>query len=165
MEEIQNNVIENKDVITEEKHLTQEQFDKALTKRLEKERKKMLEEFKLQLEEEKRLAKLSEEEKQRELFKKEKLELEKEREALRLEKMNNYTKSKLIEAGLSTDFTSYIVKNSIEDIDAEVEKFKNTFFNNVNNKVEAQLQATAPSTTIGAKTEVEKDSFLSALGL
>ena len=159
----ENNTEENtgKEQQSEQKVLTQEQFDKALTKRLEKERKKMLEEFKTQLEEEKRLASLTEAEKLEE----QKRQIEEERKAIQKEKMTTYAQRKLAEAKLPEAMLKYLVKDTTEDIDAEIESFSNIYNTSVNAMAEAKIGAGAPKTKTGTKIETPVDSFLKGLGL
>lgn len=157
-EEVEEKVEDTKE---EEKVLTQEQFDKALTKRLEKERKKMMEEFKAQLEEEKRLASLSEVEKLEEERKK----IQQERAEIHKEKMTAYAQRKLNEAKLPESALKYLVKGSVEEIDNEIEHFKNMYVSSISNEVEAKIGTGAPATRTGAKKNAPADSFLKGLGL
>lgn len=160
-EETTETVEETKEEQKQEKVLTQEQFDKALTKRLEKERKKMMEDFKAQLEEEKRLASLSEAEKLEEERKK----INEERQAIHKEKMTAYAQRKINEAKLPDGVLKYLVKNSVEEIDAEIESFSNMYNTSVMMSAEAKIGAGAPKTTVGAKVEAPIDDFLKGLGL
>lgn len=159
-EETEDNGQQGKDN-PEEKVLTQAQFDKALTKRLEKERKKMLEDFKAQLEEEKRIASLTEAEKLEE----ERKQIEKERAEVKREKLTTYAQRKLAEAKLPEEALNYLVKGSQEDIDAEIEKFSKMFNTSVNNLAESMIGAGAPQAKAGTKQDVQKDDFLKGLGL
>lgn len=145
----------------EEKLLTQEQFDKALTKRLEKERKKMMDDFKAQLEEEKRLASLTEAEKLEERLKK----IEEREQKVKRDELTAYAHKKVLEAKLPEDALSYLVKESVEDIDSEIEKFSKMFTNSVNMTAEAKIGVGAPQTSAGTKADVQVDSFLKGLGL
>ena len=57
------------------------------------------------------------------------------------------------------------MKNSVEEIDAEIESFSNMYNTSINMCAEAKIGAGAPKTTVGAKVEAPVDDFLKGLGL
>ena len=142
------------EVITEnpekdnEKLLTQEQFETALKERLERERRKILKEAQEKIEEERqeaeRLAKLSAEEKEKELIKKTEDEIrEREQQVAirenRIEAVELFQKS-----SVPVELVSYVIDvdkdKTLENADNFIKKYKES----VSKTVAEQLKGVAP---------------------
>lgn len=142
-----------------EKTFTQDELDSIITKRLEKERKKMESSFTKKIEEEKRLASLSEEEKQKEIYKIEKEKFEKERQEFQKEKMLQETKNLLLKDSLPDTFAEYLVRDTAEATLDEINKFKDIFNTSLQAGVEKKIGGKTPGLSSGRKDK-EADAFL-----
>lgn len=145
----------------DEKTFTQAELDAIITKRLEKERKKMETNFTKKIEEEKRLASLDEEERQKEIYRIEKENFEKERAEFQKEKMLQETRNLLLKDSLPDEFAQYLVRDTAEATLEEINKFKEVFNSSLQASVEKRLGGKTPGQAPGAKNEdKKKDAFL-----
>lgn len=138
------NTVEKK----EEKLLTQEQFDKAIKDRIERERNKILKETEIRIkevqEETERLAKLSSEEKEKELAEKYDRELKDKAKEIsirenRLDVIDLFVKSKV-----PTNLVDYVLSDDRDKTLENAESFVNTFNESVAKTVAEQLRGTPP---------------------
>ena len=138
------NTVEKK----EEKLLTQEQFDKAIKDRIERERNKILKETEARIkevqEETERLAKLSSEEKEKELAEKYDRELKDKAKEIsirenRLDVIDLFVKSKV-----PTNLVDYVLSDDRDKTLENAESFVNTFNESVAKTVAEQLRGTPP---------------------
>lgn len=132
----------------EEKLLTQDQFDKALKERLDRERRKLLKETEAKIKEvqaeAERLAKLSAEEKERELAAKNEEELRNKLRDVsirenRLDAMELFAKSKV-----PSELVEYVVNEDRDKTLENAEIFVKTFNESVAKAVAEQLKGTPP---------------------
>lgn len=123
--------------------------DKRTAKALETAKAKWQEEQAKALEDAKsegaRLAKMTEDEKAKELEKQRQAELDKREAELNRRELSTSTKSLLVDKGLPTDFAgSLVALGDAEKIKATVEKLQKTIQETVNKQVEAKLQTEPP---------------------
>ncbi len=132
----------------EEKLLTQDQFDKALKDRLERERNKILKETEVRIKEvqaeSERLAKLSAEEKEKELT-------AKNSEEVRIREANIATRENRLDAielfanaKVPTELVTYVISADKERTIESSETFIKTFNESVAKAVAEQLKGTPP---------------------
>jgi len=133
---------------TEEKLLTQDQFDKALKERLDRERNKLLKETEAKIKEvqaeAERLARLSAEEKEKELTVKQNEEI-KEREKGIAVRENRLDAIELFtEAKVPTELVTYVINEDRDRTLENTETFIKTFNESVAKAVADQLKGTPP---------------------
>ena len=137
-----------KEEVREEKTLTQDQFDKALKERLERERNKILKETETRIKEvqaeSERLAKLSAEEKEKELTAKNQEEYNRKLKEVsvrenRLDAIELFTKSKV-----PTELVEYVLTDDRDRTLENAETFVKTYNDTVAKSVAEQLKGTPP---------------------
>ena len=159
---------------TSGKTYTEEEFqsaiDKRVTQALKTSQEKWQKEFQQKLEQEKqeaeRLAKMSAEEKDKEMFKKQKDEFEKQKKEFERERLTNQTLKTLATEDLPSEFCDMIMAGveKAEDIMANINTFKKVFSDAVEKRLADRTQPTTPGA--GAQqTPTNDDPFLKGLGL
>ena len=149
-----------------DKKLTQEDFDKAIIKRLAREKSKWEKEFAIKLEKEKReseeLAKLSEAEKQKKLFEKQVKEFEETKRAFENERLLNETSKQLASKNLPIEFAEMLKGNDAEKTFENIQLFEAKFNEAVEKVVTERLRGNVPKTTTSSNTtSITKEQFRS----
>jgi hypothetical protein len=147
-----------------EKKLTQEDFDKAISKRLAREKAKWEKEFAVKLEIEKKeseeLAKLSEAEKQKKLFEKQVKEFEETKRAFENERLLNETSKQLASKNLPIEFAEMLKGNDAEKTFENIQLFEAKFNEAVEKVVTERLRGNVPKTTTSSNTtSITKEQF------
>lgn len=138
------------DVVTDkiednkEKTFTQEELEKIISKRLDRERKKADEE-KAEAE---RLAKMSAEERAKAEFEKEKQKFEEERKSFQKQQLELQVIKELTNKNLPTDFSKYLIGEDAETCMENIKTFETEFSNAVEKQVQERLKGgyTPPKT-------------------
>ncbi|PNT94154.1 DUF4355 domain-containing protein [Clostridium thermosuccinogenes] len=120
--------------------ITQEELDKIITKRLERERKKA-EEEKAEAE---RLAKMSAEERAREEFRKEKEKFELERKQYQREKLELQITKELAAKDLPTEFAPYLLADDADTCMSNIKTFESMWQKAIEKAVDAKLKGNTP---------------------
>ena len=131
------------------KTFTQEDLDRILTKRLEKEAKKWEAKFNA-LEEAQKLSQMTDEQKQEHDYNKRIEELTKREQELEA-KINQYNQqqyrttiqAQLQEVGLPTAMADMLVNFSAEEVATQINAMKDMFSNQINQQVQAKVQSSA----------------------
>ena len=147
-----------------EKKLTQEDFDKAISKRLAREKAKWEKEFAVKLEIEKKeseeLAKLSEAEKQKKLFEKQVKEFEETKRAFENERLLNETSKQLASKNLPIQFAEMLKGNDAEKTFENIQLFEAKFNEAVEKVVSERLRGNVPKTTTSSSVaSITKEQF------
>ncbi|WP_282804269.1 DUF4355 domain-containing protein [Clostridium tetani] len=129
---------------TEDKTFTQEELEKIISKRLERERKKAEEEK----QEAERLAKMSAEERAKAEFEKEKQKFEEERKSFQKQQLELQVIKELTNKNLPTDFSKYLIGEDAETCMENIKTFETEFSNTVEKAVQERLKGgyTPPKT-------------------
>jgi Domain of unknown function (DUF4355) len=123
------------------KTFTQEELDTILSKRLSEDREKQKEETKKAIEEEKRLAKLSAEDREKELLSKAAKDLEARERALTLKTNELSAIRKLEEYKIPTKFVDLFLGEDEATMYAKIDSFKDEYAKAVEAGVEARLSS------------------------
>ena len=138
------------------KTFTQEEVDKLIAKAKKKAKEKaeadLSKAFEEKMAEEKRLALLSEKERQAEIEKKQRADFEKEKAEFERNKMMFETKKLLVKEGLDEGLASYVVRATAEETLAEITNMKNIFSKGYEENINNRLKNNAPRKGQGAET-------------
>lgn len=145
------------------KTFTQEEVDRLIAKAKKKAKEKaeadLSKAFEEKMAEEKRLALLSEKERQAEIEKKQRADFEKEKAEFERNKMMFETKKLLVKEGLDEGLASYVVRDTAEETLAEITNMKNIFSKGYEENINNRLKNNAPRKGQGATI----DPFLQGL--
>lgn len=159
----QDKVDTSNEIKKEEKTFTQDELDSILQKRLDREFKKYNEKLKQEKSEAERLAKMSEDEKQKELLKAEMEKLNEEKQKFYAEKMEAETIKQLSEMNLPTQFSSFLVGQTAEETKESLEKFNNLMQDYTKGKIEEivneRLKGTTPKKGVISNTSMTLADF------
>ena len=167
MENIKNNVVneEIKDTdvkvdTVEVKTFTQEEVDKMITKRLQRERKDIEAKIEAERKEAEELAKLSEQERQKKLFEKQVKEFEETKRAFENERLLNETSKQLASKNLPIEFAEMLKGNNAEKTFENIQLFEAKFNEAVEKAVTERLRGNVPKTTTSSSaTSITKEQF------
>ena len=167
--ENQNNVVEEVVVeggaTTQEKEaktFTQEEVDKMIAKRLQRERKDIEAKIEAERKEAEELAKLSEQEKQKKLFEKQVKEFEETKRAFENERLLNETSKQLAAKNLPIEFAEMLKGNDAESTFENIKLFEAKFNESVEKVVTERLRGNVPKTTTSSSTaSITKEQFRS----
>ena len=167
MENIKNNVVneETKDTdvkvdTVEVKTFTQEEVDKMISKRLQRERKDIEAKIEAERREAEELAKLSEQERQKKLFEKQVKEFEETKRAFENERLLNETSKQLASKNLPIEFAEMLKGNNAEKTFENIQLFEAKFNEAVEKVVTERLRGNVPKTTTSSSaTSITKEQF------
>ena len=167
MENIKNNVVneEIKDTdvkvdTVEVKTFTQEEVDKMITKRLQRERKDIEAKIEAERKEAEELAKLSEQERQKKLFEKQVKEFEETKRAFENERLLNETSKQLASKSLPIEFAEILKGNNAEKTFENIQLFETKFNEAVEKVVTERLRGNVPKTTTSLNSpSITKEQF------
>ena len=167
MENIENNVVneEIKDTdvkvnTVEVKTFTQEEVDKMISKRLQRERKDIEAKIEAERKEAEELAKLSEAEKQKKLFEKQVKEFEETKRAFENERLLNETSKQLASKNLPIEFAEMLKGDNAEKTFENIQLFETKFNEAVEKVVTERLRGNVPKTTTSSSvTSITKEQF------
>ena len=167
MENIENNVVneETKDTdvkvdTVEVKTFTQEEVDKMISKRLQRERKDIEAKIEAERREAEELAKLSEQERQKKLFEKQVKEFEETKRAFENERLLNETSKQLASKSLPIEFAEILKGNNAEKTFENIQLFETKFNEAVEKVVTERLRGNVPKTTTSSSaTSITKEQF------
>ena len=167
MENIENNVVneETKDTdvkvdTVEVKTFTQEEVDKMISKRLQRERKDIEAKIEAERREAEELAKLSEQERQKKLFEKQVKEFEETKRAFENERLLNETSKQLASKNLPIEFAEMLKGNNAEKTFENIQLFETKFNEAVEKVVTERLRGNVPKTTTSSSaTSITKEQF------
>ena len=146
----------------EAKTFTQEEVDKMITKRLQRERKDIEAKIEAERKEAEELAKLSEAEKQRKLFEKQVKEFEETKRAFENERLLNETSKQLASKNLPIEFAEMLKGNDAEKTFENIQLFEAKFNEAVEKVVTERLRGNVPKTTTSSSlTSITKEQFRS----
>lgn len=120
--------------------LTQEQVNKIIKERVAREKQKKEEEIK----EAERLAKLSRDEREKELNEKTKKELEDARATIRRMNLEHDTEKILVEENLPLQFKSFLISSNEENTNENIKTFKKIYDKAVDDAVNERLKGKVP---------------------
>jgi uncharacterized membrane-anchored protein YjiN (DUF445 family) len=129
----------------DEKLFTQEDIEKIISKRLDRERKKS-EEEKVEAE---RLAKMSAEERAKAEFEKEKSKFEEERQQHQREKLELQVTKELANKELPTEFSKYLIGADAETCMNNIKEFETTWQKAIEKSVDSKLKGSTPKAGSG----------------
>ncbi|WP_243343225.1 DUF4355 domain-containing protein [Anaerococcus sp. AGMB09787] len=124
--------------------ITQEELNNMFDKRLKRQEEKLTKQFEEQLEEEKRQAKLTQAEKEAEEREKKDKELADAKETIRLMQLSNDTSDLLSEQGINQSFKQFLMGKDLEDTKKNVEEFKKTFDEKLQEAVKEKTKGSTP---------------------
>ena len=167
MENIKNNdvneEIKDTDVkvdTVEVKTFTQEEVDKMITKRLQRERKDIEAKIEAERKEAEELAKLSEQERQKKLFEKQVKEFEETKRAFENERLLNETSKQLASKSLPIEFAEILKGNNAEKTFENIQLFEAKFNEAVEKVVTERLRGNVPKTTTSLNSpSITKEQF------
>ena len=167
MQNIENNVVneEIKDTdvkvdTVEVKTFTQEEVDKMITKRLQRERKDIEAKIEAERKEAEELAKLSEQERQKKLFEKQVKEFEETKRAFENERLLNETSKQLASKSLPIEFAEILKGNNAEKTFENIQLFETKFNEAVEKVVTERLRGNVPKTTTSLNSpSITKEQF------
>ena len=167
MENIKNNVVneEIKDTdvkvdTVEVKTFTQDEVDKMISKRLQRERKDIEAKIEAERREAEELAKLSEQERQKKLFEKQVKEFEETKRAFENERLLNETSKQLASKSLPIEFAEILKGNNAEKTFENIQLFETKFNEAVEKVVTERLRGNVPKTTTSSSaTSITKEQF------
>ena len=145
-----NNEVQDIDVkvdTVEAKTFTQEEVDKMISKRLQRERKDIEAKIEAERKEAEELAKLSEAERQRALFEKQVKEFEETKKAFENERLLNETSKQLASKNLPIEFAEMLKGNDAEKTFENIQLFEAKFNEAVEKVVTERLRGNVPKTT------------------
>ena len=152
MENLENNVVnnevkENADVeVKEVKNFTQDEVDKMISKRLQRERKDIEAKIEAERKEAEELAKLSEQEKQKKLFEKQVREFEETKKAFEAERLLNETSKQLASKNLPIEFAEMLKGEDAESTFNNINVFEAKFNEALEKMVTERLRGSTPKT-------------------
>ena len=163
MENLENNVVnnevkENVDVEAKEvKTFTQDEVDKMISKRLQRERKDIEAKIEAERKEAEELAKLSEQEKQKKLFEKQVREFEETKKAFEAERLLNETSKQLASKNLPIEFAEMLKGEDAESTFNNINVFEAKFNEALEKMVTERLRGATPkvATTSNGITKEE----------
>ena len=144
-----NNEVQDTEVkvdTVEVKTFTQEEVDKMISKRLQRERKDIEAKIEAERKEAEELAKLSEAEKQRKLFEKQVKEFEETKRAFENERLLNETSKQLASKNLPIEFAEMLKGNDAEKTFENIQLFEAKFNEAVEKVVTERLRGNVPKT-------------------
>ena len=166
MENIENNVVNEEikeDVkvdTVEVKTFTQEEVDKMISKRLQRERKDIEAKIEAERKEAEELAKLSEQERQKKLFEKQVKEFEETKRAFENERLLNETSKQLASKSLPIEFAEMLKGNNAEKTFENIQLFETKFNEAVEKVVTERLRGNVPKTTTSLNSSsITKEQF------
>ena len=166
MDETKNNVVnnevqENIEVEAKEiKTFTQDEVDKMISKRLQRERKDIKAQIEAERKEAEELAKLSEAEKQKKLFEKQVKEFEETKRAFENERLLNETSKQLASKNLPIQFAEMLKGNDAEKTFENIQLFEAKFNEAVEKVVTERLRGNVPKTTTSSSVaSITKEQF------
>ena len=158
----ENNVVEETEVKTEKTYTEkehQEALNKAIQKRLARERKDIEAKIEAERKEAEELAKLSEAEKQRKLFEKQVKEFEETKRAFEAEKLLNETSKQLAAKNLPIEFAEILKGTDAESTFENIKVFEEKFNAALELKVNERLKGNTPKVATREKTDITKEQF------
>ena len=132
--------------VKEVKTFTQEEVDKMISKRLQRERKDIEAKIEAERKEAEELAKLSEAEKQQKLFEKQVKEFEETKRAFENEKLLNETSKQLAAKNLPIEFAEMLKGNDAETTFENIKMFEVKFNEALEKMVNERLKGSTPKT-------------------
>ena len=148
--------------VKEVKTFTQEEVDKMISKRLQRERKDIEAKIEAERKEAEELAKLSEAEKQKKLFEKQVREFEETKKAFENERLLNETSKHLDAKKLPIKFAKLLKGKNAEETFENIQLFEVEFNEAVEKVVTERLRGNVPKTTTSSSlTSITKDQFRS----
>ena len=146
--------------VKEVKTFTQEEVDKMISKRLQRERKDIEAKIEAERKEAEELAKLSEAEKQRKLFEKQVKEFEETKKAFENERLLNETSKQLASKNLPIEFAEMLKGKDAEKTFENIQLFEAKFNEAVEKVVTERLRGNVPKTTTSLNnTSITKEQF------
>lgn len=121
---------------TNEKTFTQEEIEKIISKRLERERKKA----EVEKQEAEKLAKMSEAERQQAIFEKEKAKFEEERKYFEKQQLELQVIKELNNKNLPSEFSKYLIGNNVETCMTNIKEFETQWQNVIEKTVQERLK-------------------------
>ena len=148
VEEVQTEVNKTTEVKAKEevKTFTQEEVDKMISKRLQRERKDIEAKIEKESLEAEELAKLSEADRQRKLFEKQVAEFEETKKAFESEKLLNETSKQLASKNLPIEFAEMLKGTDAETTFENIKVFEEKFNAALEVKVNERLRGNVPKT-------------------
>ena len=144
----------------EVKTFTQEEVDKMITKRLQRERKDIEAKIEAERKEAEELAKLSEQERQKKLFEKQVKEFEETKRAFENERLLNETSKQLASKNLPIEFAEMLKGNDAEKTFENIQLFEAKFNEAVEKVVTERLRGNVPKTTTSSSNpSITKEQF------
>ena len=165
IENVVNNETENVDVHDEvpaepqkqEKLFTQEEVNNIIEKRLNKEKSK----WKNEVDQAKRLAEMSAEERAKEEFRMQKAEFEKERAEFERERLLIQTQKELSAKNVPVEFAEMLVRDNAESTKEAIDNFANLYVQSVEKGVSNKLKGRPPKTKSTPNTDgLDRASFM-----
>lgn len=174
MENLENNVVNKVDKITSDVHdkmikgtdveakevktFTQDEVDKMISKRLQRERKDIEAKIEAERKDAEELAKLSEAEKQKKLFEKQVREFEETKKAFEAERLLNETSKQLAAKNLPIEFAEMLKGEDAESTFNNINVFEAKFNEALEKMVTERLRGATPKVAT-TSTGITKEDF------
>lgn len=137
--------------------LLQSEADKRVTAALKKQKESLMKEIEKQREEDKRLAKLSAEERAKEELEIERKKLAEQKASFERDKLELQVIKELSNEGLDASFSSFLMGKDADESFDNIKNFKKVFESAVEMAVKKELGGKPPR--VGGKEKLEKDPF------
>jgi hypothetical protein len=141
--------------------LTQEQVDKIVSERLQKQEAKFEERLKQEKADAERQAKMTAEEREKEMTEKARQEISLKEKEILLRENKLEAHQKLSELGMPIDFADFVISRDLQKQNERIEKLNAKFSEAVANSVESRLKGKAPKdyTANESKAPVIRGTF------
>ena len=140
----------------QEKLFTQEEVNNIVEKRLKKEKNK----WKNEVDQAKRLAEMSAEDRAREQFKMEKAEFERQRAEFERERLLVQTQRELSTKNIPVEFADMLVKDDAESTKAAIDSFASLYSQSVEKGVSNKMKGRPPKTKQTSSDGLDRAAFM-----
>lgn len=141
------------------KTFTQEEVDKMISKRLQREKKDLEAKIEAERKEAEELAKLSEKEKQQKLFEKQVREFEETKKAFERERLLNETSKQLASKNLPIEFAEMLKGEDAESTFENIKVFESKFNEALEKMVTDRLRGKSPNMATSTSNGMTKEQF------
>lgn len=143
--------------------LLQKEADRRVSQAYKKWQEKQAEIIRVEKEEATKLAKMSAAERERAEFEKERSEFLAEKAKMEEERLLSQTEKELVLKGLDSSFAKYVIANTAEEINDNINKLKELFDKAVNKSVNERIATPAPKSGTSSISNKSRESFMDAI--
>ncbi len=143
--------------------MLQREADRRVNQAHKKWQERQAEIIKAEKEEATKLAKMSAAERERAEFERERTEFLAEKARMEEERLLSQTEKELVLKGLDSCFAKYVIADTAEEINGNINKLKELFDKAVNKSVNERITTPAPKSGTGSFSNKSKESFMDAI--